>query len=181
MRRELTDRAVKAIAPPSTGRVEVFDERQRGLALRVTTKGRKTWTVVWHRDGRVHRLAVGEYPAMGLAQARDEARARFERIAKGLDPDPQRDEATAQPPVLRVRELVEAYLARHAVNKKSGHVDRLVLEKDVLPRWGDWKAEDVRRRDVRALLDTRGGRCRRRSCKHGSRRPSTPPISLLRG
>lgn len=63
MRKELTDRAVKAISPPATGRVEVYDERQRGLALRVTPKGRKTWTVVWHRNGRVRRLAIGEYPS----------------------------------------------------------------------------------------------------------------------
>jgi hypothetical protein len=49
MRVKLTDRTVKQLVPPAQGRVEVFDPKTPGLAIRVSVSGRKTWTVVWHR------------------------------------------------------------------------------------------------------------------------------------
>jgi len=45
------------------------------------------------------------------------------------------------------------YLERHASQKRSGHEDRRILEKDVVPLWGRRKAMDIRRRDVIQLLD----------------------------
>jgi Arm domain-containing DNA-binding protein len=72
MRVKLTDRTVQQLVPPAQGRVEVFDAKTPGLAVRVSAGGRKTWTFVWHRNGRVHRLALGTYQAVGLVSAREQ-------------------------------------------------------------------------------------------------------------
>jgi hypothetical protein len=48
MKTTLTDRAVARLVPPKQGRLEVLDAKMPGLALRVTPRGHKSWTVTWH-------------------------------------------------------------------------------------------------------------------------------------
>lgn len=53
-------------------------------------------------------------------------------------------------------EIAKEYLERHALpKKKSGKVDAVVLDRDVLPLWGKRKAEDIKRRDVIALVEAK--------------------------
>ena len=53
-----------------------------------------------------------------------------------------------------VSELAAEYIDRYAKsNKKSWRSDERILSKDVLPRWEQRKANQIKRRDVIALLD----------------------------
>ncbi len=54
MKTTLTDRAVARLVPPKQGRLEVLDAKMPGLALRVTPRGHKSWTVTWHPGGGGH-------------------------------------------------------------------------------------------------------------------------------
>ncbi len=54
-----------------------------------------------------------------------------------------------------VEELVAEFLKRHASKKKSRKILREYLERDVLPVWGKWKAGDVERRHVIALVEAK--------------------------
>jgi integrase len=167
MRMKLNDAAIRALAAPSSGRLEVFDTERLGLALRVSGPSRKhpagckTWALVWHREGRVRRMKLGEYPVIGLSAARERARDELGKVARGNDPLRERAvarEATraaerAAQQAFTVGDLAAEYLKRHAIKKKSGHIDKLMLDRDVLPRWGTMKAADVTRGHVRQLLD----------------------------
>ena len=44
----------------------------RGLLLRVSTTGRKAWMYRYRTNGRLERMVLGEYPKLGLADARAE-------------------------------------------------------------------------------------------------------------
>ena len=77
-RRLLTDRfCAHAKAQPDEVQTDYFDEATKGLALRVSRSGSKSWT--WHHtaNGKRARLTFGNYPAISLGAARakaDEAR-----------------------------------------------------------------------------------------------------------
>src|SRR4051794_6732891 len=64
----LTDRFLASAR--STSRVVYFDTKTRGLALRVTPAGAKTWSFVFRAGGKSKRLTLGTYPAVTLASAR---------------------------------------------------------------------------------------------------------------
>ena len=64
----LTDRRVASAK--SASRIAYFDTKTRGLALRVTPAGAKTWSFVYRRAGRPKWLTLGSYPAVTLAKAR---------------------------------------------------------------------------------------------------------------
>ena len=39
----LTDLKIKSVQPPPSGRLEIWDARELGLILRVTSHGKKSW------------------------------------------------------------------------------------------------------------------------------------------
>ena len=53
------------------GQVEEFDKGYPGLSLRISYGGRKTWSMFYRLHGKLHRISLGTYPAMSLAEARE--------------------------------------------------------------------------------------------------------------
>lgn len=65
----LTDTAIKRLKLGET-RYLILDGN--GLYLLVCPNGRKVWTVRYWIDKKLHQLTIGDYPMMGLAEARAE-------------------------------------------------------------------------------------------------------------
>jgi len=148
----ITDRWLRNLKPPATGREEYHDSNLKGLGLRVTSKGAMTWAIYYRLPGNrtKRRLTLGQYPAISLADARRQGKTVLLEAARGNDPGKAKQEAKAAPTFAA---LAAEYLERYASRKKSGAEDRRMLERDVLPLWGKHKAHDIQRRDVIALLD----------------------------
>ena len=83
----LTDRFLRALKT-SSGRIEVGDAGCRGLSIRCTPAGVKTWTFAYKLNGRMRRITLGEYgehPALSLSEARTQADARRAQRQGGED------------------------------------------------------------------------------------------------
>jgi integrase len=151
MKIALTDRTVSQVVPPQQGRLEVFDTKMPGLALRVAPSGHKSWTVVWHRGRQTRRYAFGSYPAVTLASAREQARQVLAGIARGEDPAAERASTRFVPTIAA---LAKDYIERYAkARKRSWKADERTLRVDILPVLGRMRASEVQRKHVRALLD----------------------------
>jgi hypothetical protein len=50
---------VERAGPPARGRAEYFDASFPGLALRVTDRGVKSWSVLYRLHGRLRRFTIG--------------------------------------------------------------------------------------------------------------------------
>jgi len=110
---------------------------------------------MYSRRGKARMTSLGRYPTVTLADARVKAATLAAAVKASRDPavalieERQRHRATPT-----VAELADEYIERWARRrKKTWEQDRRMLDRDVLPAWGDWTADEVRRRDVRALLD----------------------------
>ena len=74
--KHLTDPGIaKMTKAPKGKRLERFDAGAPGLALRITDKGAKSWSAYYRFQDRHQRLTVGRWPEVGVAAARDQARA----------------------------------------------------------------------------------------------------------
>lgn len=67
----LTDMSVKRLALPEAGTITYWDTTLKGFGVRVSPKGLRTFIVL---VGSGTRHKVGNYPLIGLAKAREEAR-----------------------------------------------------------------------------------------------------------
>jgi hypothetical protein len=73
---------VTSVKPPAVGQVDYFDTRPPSLGLRVSSSGRKIWFIMYRSGGRLRRLTLGTYPALGLADARSQAATARHTIAQ---------------------------------------------------------------------------------------------------
>ncbi len=148
-----TVRSLEAVKPPKSGRIETWDEDVRGLGLRVSASGRKTWVLMYRvrGDKRLRRATLGTYPTLTLADARDEARTDLRAAAKGRDPASERK---AERQAETFGEMAEDYIERYAKKRKrSWFKDRQALDRDLLPRFRHRKAAGIKRREVITLLE----------------------------
>ncbi len=95
---KLTDRLLVSLQVPE-GRKDrlVFDSQCPGLAVRITTKGTRTFLVQWtdRLTRRKVRESLGVWGSITIEQARSAARVRLGEVAKGLDPVADRNEKRA--------------------------------------------------------------------------------------
>jgi integrase len=156
--KKITDLFCGRVKPPKHGRVEYFDAAFGGLALRVTDRGRKTWSLHYRFQGRLRRLTIGGYPSIRPSQARREASEALERARSGVDPGAEKQARRLQLPVEAdtFAVLLNDYLERHArknLAATSFNEARRLLERDVLPRWRKRPISSITRRDVIDLVD----------------------------
>jgi len=106
----LTDRWLASCPPPPRGRLEFADGLCPGLRARVTSKGKKSFSVVSWVNGRQQRETIGQYPLVSLADAR--ARAKIALIGAAAGVVPRKEESLAEPSITYA-ELALLYVERH--------------------------------------------------------------------
>ena len=202
----LTDTKLRAIK--ATAERHEYPDRG-GLVLRVSAKGATTWTVSYRVRGkgeaggeRVARLAspkrrltLGDYPTVGLAEARARA-AEAKRLARaGVDPADELRGGAGRARGPTVADLFGRYAAEHLRRnglRSAGNAEKQ-LRLHVLPAWGKRPVAAIERGDLVRLIeavrvpadrrDARGrpgaaagcaaGRARRPRCASGAGRCSS--------
>ena len=146
----LTDSAVRAFGPVER-QVDYWDLDPKGFGVRISPGGRRTFIVRYRASGRYRRMSLGRYPTLSLADARRRARQVLGEVASYGDPAQARQDARHTP---TFEELATLYLEKHArAKKRSWKQDRRVLENELLPKWRGLPAAEIRRRDVRELVE----------------------------
>lgn len=152
----LTTAASVAALEPRTVRYSVRDSKVIGLELRIRPDGTKTWTLRYRALGQQRRLKLGEYPRVGLADARLRASRELRKVDHGVDPQAERRAAQAALEAAKkdsIDALVAAYIERHAMKRKrTWRDDQSKLRCEVLPRWKGRPVTSITRRDCRELV-----------------------------
>ncbi len=130
---------------------EYSDTEAPGLRLRVWPT-KLSWCFVYKAPGtkRVKRCTIGPYPTIGLAEARKKARELRVLVDRGEDPAGEKKKRKEMP---TFAELCDEYLEKHAIHKRTHREDKRIITRELLPRWKEFKADEVTKRDVISLLD----------------------------
>lgn len=149
----LTARFVETVTVDS--RTDFWDDKVRGLVLRVSPSGVKTWNLVYTReaDGKKQRYKIGRFPIISLVDARARATAHMGNIVAGDDPAGNRREKRD---AMTVKELGALYIEKHAKpNKRTWQEDERFLKREVYPKIGDTKILSLKRADIREIIDAK--------------------------
>lgn len=149
---ELTDRFCASAKPIDGKQADYFDTVVRGLHLRVSPAGTRTWSIMYTKPGETMRarLKLGRFPEMKLGKARERARATRGEIGEGGDPIAQKKALAASQ---TVADLVDNYIERHASSKRSGDEIARRLRKNVTGEIGAIRLADLHRRDLTRCID----------------------------
>lgn len=133
-----------------------FDSETRGLGVRVSKGGARSFFVNYRIDGRERRYTLGrcskeENTGHNLASARKAAAKIRADAEEGRDPLEKRTAVRKSP---TVEDLCKLYIELQAKpNKKSWDYDERVLKAHLIPRFGKMKAAKVKRRDLLNMHD----------------------------
>ena len=122
-----TDIIRKLACPPGKRDQLVFDGRQRGLAVRVTSTGGKTYLAQYTIAGQKRRVPLGSCEAISLASAREAAEAVMGEVAKGSDPAAERKEqaararADAERDRLTLAVLIDTWANLHLARRRTSY------------------------------------------------------------
>lgn len=153
---ENTVRLTKAIIDktpiPPSGHVTVRDAVERGLNLRISAKGKMTWSVAYRtEDGRQRNPKIGTFPVLSVEAARRKAREIQVRVQNGDDPAAERQERKR---ALTMAELCPIFVAEHVQTKckasTAAEYQRLI-DKHIVPSLGRVPVEAVSTRDIADL------------------------------
>jgi integrase len=133
---------------------DYFDRQTTGLALRVSHRGHKAWTLIFTspQDGKRARLTLGSFPSTSLAVARTKAREARSLVEAGQDPRAVFGARAAG--AMTVAHVLENWIAKHVRPSLRGarHVERRI-RKNVLPMIGNVPLAELHRRDINRVLD----------------------------
>ena len=146
-KRVLSDLTVKRAKPPTNGQVDIFDAGYPGFALRVSYGGGKSWVYFYRIGGRLRRRSLGTYPAVTLAEARQLWRDAKHQVSLGRDPGWQRASD------LNFESVAREWLKRDQADKRSLKEVTRIVEKELIPKWGQRSIRDIRRHDILVLSD----------------------------
>lgn len=156
--KSFTDRYLKSLKPKDK---KYSVHGGQGLAIQVFPNGKKAWTFSFQLNKRRRMMGLGSYPEISVKDAHTERDKAKEFLAKGVDPLAHREEQIRQQAEEEIRKaqeltiqtLVDRYLEEWAKpRKRSWKEDQRILFLDVAPVWGERKAKDITRRDVRELI-----------------------------
>jgi integrase len=146
MRKKLTSKIVEHLKAPGPKRIDVWDTVLQGFGTRVSPTGRKVWFVVVRTGGRLRRVTIGTYPAISLAEAREEARKVIGKAQLGVLDEP------VSPPRETLGELVPLFIQLYARPKNRDWKET----EHILRKFGSLFAKEIntiRRPDVVRVLD----------------------------
>jgi len=155
MARSLTKKGVGRLRAPKAGRAYYRDGEVKGLMVRVTPAGARSYVLAYRFNGRARLKTLGRAEDVSLADARDQARELRRAVQAGRDPEAPAPAAPLAAGTLAdvVQQYVDAPREEELSPTTRKEYARM-LRAYVLPSdRGAVKLADLGRADVKALLE----------------------------
>lgn len=166
---KLSDAKIKTLKPEEkTYRILDGDR----LYIEVRSTGAKVWRFKFVHEGKESSMSLGEYPAIGLADARALRDEMKSKLARGIHPVKERKQAREEKTkkITNTFDAIAAeYLKERLVNTTERYREQFKdsLAKDISPVIGDKDVRDITSADVLNILKNTTARVRSQK-NHGT-------------
>lgn len=140
MKADLTDRYLRNLNPPESGRLEVSDTKRKGLRLRLSAKRNAVWMYEKRvKGGPKRKHTLGKWPAVSLADARATALEIEAEASRGIDRvEIERglklDAEAAKAGRASLRDVIDIYAELHLSQLRTGAERKRQLEAALKPK-----------------------------------------------
>lgn len=163
-RKRLANTDIEGLKPFKDRRREIIDTGCEGLRLRITTTGKRSWSVVYRVDGQgvgakgapkkgpPRRVTLGS-TEMPYKVARRRALEVIEMAADGEDYLEKRQEEASGRSARSVEALIDRFIDEYAKRKGREDLARNWLTKPELDKWHGRELAQITRSDIHLVLD----------------------------
>lgn len=140
----LTDSMVRSAKARDT-RYDIFDAKLRGLGVRISTAGTKSFFVMRRNKGRMTRVTIGRYPELSLADARILGAEKLAELSKGTF-----GRRTDNP---TVQQVYDEWIELEQSQKRTIRQVTSAMQLHVIPSLGKRKLNEVTKLDVSEIVE----------------------------
>jgi integrase len=154
----LTELGVTRLRQPKAGRDEYPDSVVKGLELRISFTGNRTWSLLFRdKQGKLARCTIGAPPEIGVAEARRRAAEIKERRVNPATERKAAAEAAKAEATGTFAAVADRFVAEFLAQKRANTIGNWtrIIEKDVKPLWGDRQFRDITPDDALALFNAK--------------------------
>ena len=130
---------------------------QDGFAIRISPKGQKTWLFIYDFEGKRRRMTLGQYPQISLKDAHQRHLKARSKLASGGDPAASEiGNEVERRNAPRVKDVVaeyQGYWQYKNLAETSKTTYRATYDKELIPDLGNIRIAEVKRSDLRRILD----------------------------
>ncbi len=113
-----TVKQIDVLPLPSKGKRSIYyDGTVKGLALRLTSTGTKTFLTIKRVNGKKVFTTLGHYPSMTIQQARKQARTILNIISDGINPNAKTKEDQLRK--ITLNQVLDDYITSRGTNLKT--------------------------------------------------------------
>ncbi len=147
-RLKFTKRSIEALPIPANGRTYYYDTAIPGLACCITSSGNKSFYRIGRVNGRPVRLLLGKFPNITVEQAGQQCKEFSGAIAKGGDPQAERQAARVEQ---TLGALFDWWIETHAkLHRKVWPEDQRRFDQ-LLAHWKSRRLSSISKSEVQAL------------------------------
>jgi integrase len=125
-----------------------------GLYLLINPNGRRYWRLKYRVNHKEKVLALGVYPDVSIAQAREQALKAKRLLKQCIDPGISRKQEKAEMTHNTFKPIAEEWHKKESGRWSKSHAERVwqTLEADALPHLGNIPIRDIRAADVLRVI-----------------------------
>lgn len=159
MSKDLTQVAIDKLKPGPCRR-EIPDGHTRGLLLLVQPTGKMGWALRYRFHGRPRKYTIGDYPGIGLKEARAAASRALVAIAEGRDPAAEKQATRAAARAARrqssdaVEKVIDDFLALYARPNTRDWKETGRLLRQFAVAWEGRRLAEIGKADIHRVLDS---------------------------
>lgn len=152
---KLNDRKIRN-AKPTDKPYKLTDGN--GLFLLVHSNGAKYWRLKYRINGAEKLFAIGKYPIVSLAEAREAMKNAKNQIIRGIDPCEARKQQKEEQKAIVENSFFNIAMQWHRANIskwKPQHAERILanLDDDVFPHIGSKPIDGIAVADIKAIIE----------------------------
>ena len=153
---ELDHHRIKAMKAPDKAS-DFFDTIERGLILRLSKAGTKTFTYRYRSNGKNRQYKIGKFPDVSLSEARKTVQQLRIDVDQGKDPQAEKRNKRYKPKEMNFRELAKLFVKQHlSMRKESTRTEyERIINTELLGahKWGSLPVSEITSQHVREVLN----------------------------
>jgi len=140
-----TVKRINTLPLPSKGKRPIYyDSDVKGLSLRLTSTGTKTFLTIKRVNGKKVFTTLGHYPSMTIQQARKQARTILNIISDGINPNSKAKEDKLKK--ITLKQVLDDYITSRGTNLKANTTKNyLGTYNGYLKDWGNKELLNINR------------------------------------
>jgi integrase len=142
----------KSLLKSTSEKVNYYDTVEKGLIVRITENGTKSFCFRYKFNGKKRRFTFGRFPSMSLAMARTKVQTFRNNLLNGIDPQHKKEGRLND---LTFQELSEEFFKKHFPSLRESTKDkyRRIIKNDIYPHLKDLKINQINRLQILKIID----------------------------